>query len=67
MWNLSESTVRRMFEDIPGVLKVSHPRLLKGKRAPRTILRIPASLLERMHQDRTRGFGAEVQARRRAI
>lgn len=62
MWGLGENTVRRMFEDLQGVLKISQPRLngAHAKRAPRTILRIPESLVIRVHEDWSRGFLAKV-------
>ncbi len=44
MWGVSTATVRRLFEDAPGVLKISMPRLLKNHRKPKphALLRIPA-------------------------
>ena len=46
IWGVSTNTVRRIFEDMTGVLKISYPSLIKRKkRKPRTILRIPTSLL----------------------
>jgi hypothetical protein len=52
-WNVSEDTVRRMFSDEPGVLKIGEgSRLLRGrgKRYKRRyfVLRIPHSVLVRM-------------------
>jgi hypothetical protein len=35
IWGLGYNTIRRLFEDMPGVLKVSQPVLLKRKRFPR--------------------------------
>ena len=60
---VDESTVRKWFAHQPGVLKISMPRLLRNrKHAPRTFLRIPRSVLERLHQERTRGFAlGEIQ------
>jgi AraC-like DNA-binding protein len=67
-WRVSEKTVRRMFQDKPGVLAISLPCLLPKharRRAPRTTLRIPASLLELAHQNGTRGFQGIVRELRR--
>jgi hypothetical protein len=66
MWAMSSQTVYRIFEDEAGTLKVSFPRLLskQAKRAPRVSLRIPASVLARVHDNRSRGFGREFQLRR---
>ena len=54
-WGIGENTVRRLFEDMPGVLRISQPTVMKRKRAPRVTLRIPASLLDRAHQQWSRG------------
>lgn len=65
MWHISEATVRRMFQNEPGVLPISMPQLVRNrKHRPHVLLRIPASVLARVHQDRSRGFGLEVQPRR---
>ena len=66
MWAMSPQTVYRIFEDEPGILRVSFPRLAKkeAKRAQRVSLRIPASVLARVHDNRSRGFRFEVQLRR---
>jgi hypothetical protein len=48
LWKLSEDSVRRLFKDEPGVLSIS-PRQRSGKRAYAT-LRIPESVLERVHR-----------------
>jgi len=65
LWGLSEESVRRMFQDEEGVLRLSRPRL-RGKRAY-TTLRIPASTAERVYRHRTTGFRAEVERRGRVI
>lgn len=42
LWKFDESTIRRMFQDEPGVLKKSQPALLKNRKlSPRVSLRIP--------------------------
>ena len=51
LWRLDESTIRRMFEDVPGVLKIGTERRRSGKRDYFT-LRIPASIASREYQKR---------------
>jgi hypothetical protein len=48
MWHLNITTVRRLFEDAPGVVVLQAPAG-NGKRAYRT-LRIPQSVLDRLHK-----------------
>jgi len=50
-WQLDESTVRRLFQDETGVLKMANPA--RGKRAYVT-LRIPQSVLDRVQKERSR-------------
>lgn len=47
LWSLSPDTVRRMFENEPGVLVIERPRVY-GKRRYRT-LRIPESVARRVY------------------
>jgi hypothetical protein len=51
LWRLDESTVRRIFEAAPGVLRLGNETRRSGKRDYFT-LRIPASVAEREHQRR---------------
>jgi hypothetical protein len=47
IWNLSKDTVRRMFQNEPGVLVLrGHP---SGRKRRYAVLRIPQSVLERVH------------------
>lgn len=48
-WGLGRDVVRRVFEKEPGVLLLEADRPRFGKRRYRT-LRIPASVVERVHQ-----------------
>jgi len=48
MWNLSKDTVRRMFQDEPGVLVLGGRSSRRKRRY--TTLRIPQSVLERVHR-----------------
>ena len=49
LWNLSEDTVRRIFENEPGVIVIERDGSRYAKRRYRT-LRIPASIVERVHR-----------------
>ena len=49
LWNLSADCVRKMFEHEPGVLVIGNPQLRRGRRSY-TTLRIPQSVLERVHR-----------------
>jgi hypothetical protein len=48
-WGLSEASIRRMFGEQPGVLRKAAPTVT-GKRR-RVLLRIPASVVARVHDD----------------
>lgn len=48
LWHLNVETIRRMFQDEPGVVVIQGP-VKKGKRPYKTI-RIPHSVLERVHK-----------------
>lgn len=68
MWAVSEDSVRRLFAGQPGVLQISMPRLQRNrKQKPHVLLRIPASVVERLHQQWSTGFGCEVKPGRRRI
>lgn len=53
LWKLDDSTIRRMFMDEPGVLKIGKQARRNGKREYVT-LRIPASVAKRVYNRRTR-------------
>lgn len=60
-WGVSEKTVYRKFREMDGVLKIPQRVLLsKRRRAPKVMLRIPASLLRRTEEEWSRGFGVRV-------
>src|ERR1035438_3365024 len=69
MWSVSRQTVQCLFDDVPGVLKISMPRLLthNPKRKPRVSLSIPATVLEQVHREQARGFRLEVKRHRGGI
>lgn len=69
LWSVSENTVRKMFRDMPEVLKIASPRISRRerKRAVPVSLRIPASALVRAHENWSRNLGAEVEPRRRGV
>ena len=52
LWGYSESTVRRMFQDEPGVLKIGKSGRRDAKRDYQT-LRIPESVARRKYRDLT--------------
>lgn len=49
LWNLSPDTVRRLFENEPGVLLIGNTAPRRGKRRY-TTLRIPEHVLDRVHR-----------------
>jgi hypothetical protein len=53
IWKLDETTIRRIFLDEPGVLKIGKSNRRDGKRDYVT-LRIPESVALRVYQKRTR-------------
>jgi hypothetical protein len=53
LWGFDPTTIRRMFIDEPGVLKLGSQSRRDGKREYIT-LRIPASVALRVYQRRTR-------------
>lgn len=53
LWNVSESTVIRWFQDDSSVLKLSKPS--KNGRRTRTEIRIPLSVAMRVYKERTKG------------
>lgn len=52
-WRIDETTVRRIFLDEPGVLKIGRLTAGRGKRSYVT-LRIPADVAERVYRERTK-------------
>ncbi len=53
IWKLDETTIRRIFQDQPGVMKVGKANRRDGKRDYVT-LRIPESVAERIYRERSR-------------
>ena len=56
-WKLSANTVRRVFENEPGVLAIGEPRPKFGRRRGKVTLRIPQSVLDRVHRRLSQAFG----------
>lgn len=54
IWRLDVSTIIRIFKDSPGVLKIGREGRRDGKR-DYTSLRIPASVVQRVHAKRVNG------------
>jgi hypothetical protein len=52
LWNLDATTIRRMFQDEPGVLRIGKSSRRDGKRDYISI-RIPESVVVRVHNERT--------------
>ena len=68
MWGISAEKVRLLFRNEPGVLKLSAPAILRNrKHKPHELLRIPASVLARLHQERSAVAPFKVQPGRRII
>jgi hypothetical protein len=53
LWGLDETTIRRIFQDETGVLKIGKSDRRDGKR-DYVSLRIPESVALRVHQERSR-------------
>lgn len=49
LWSLSVDSVRKIFENEPGVLVLGNAQSRRGKRSY-TTLRIPAHVMERVHR-----------------
>ena len=54
LWGVDESTIRRLFADEPGVLRVGKAGRRDGKRSYVT-LPVPASVALRVHSERSKG------------
>ena len=52
-WRVDQTTIRRIFLDMPGVLKLGRRVAGRGKRSHVT-LRIPREIAERVYRERTR-------------
>jgi hypothetical protein len=50
MWQLSPNAVRKLFQNEPGVLALGEPRPKYGRRRGYVTLRIPQSVLDRVHR-----------------
>jgi hypothetical protein len=48
LWNLNVETIRRLFQNEPGVMVLQAP--VKRGRRPYKTIRIPQTVLERVHQ-----------------
>ncbi|HUA85497.1 MAG TPA: hypothetical protein VMB85_16655 [Bryobacteraceae bacterium] len=51
-WQLDENTIRRIFVDVPGVLRIGSARPRRGKQRGHLTLRIPAEVAERVYRER---------------
>ena len=48
MWNLSDETIRRLFRDEPGVIKIGDEE--RRRKRAYFVLRIPESVVLRVHE-----------------
>lgn len=55
LWKLSKNKVREIFQNEPGVLALGEPRPKFGRQRGYVTLRIPQSVLERVHRRRCVG------------
>ena len=62
LWQLSEDTIRKIFRDVPGVLRIGSPETIRPKKRGYLILRIPESILQKVHAD-LRGVPSKTAAR----
>ena len=62
LWGVSVNTVRRLFQEQPGVLRLVRNRF--SDRRTRTLLRIPQSTLDRVHRERSGNWRTEIQPHR---
>jgi hypothetical protein len=53
LWGFDQTTIRRMFVDEPGVLKIGKQARRDGKRSYVSV-RIPASVAQRVHDRKAR-------------
>jgi hypothetical protein len=53
MWRVDVSTIRRIFQDMPEVLKLGRTVAGRGKRSYAT-LRIPVDVAERVYRERSK-------------
>ena len=51
LWGFSAATIRRLFEDEPGVVVLGSPTPNPGKKRRRMFLRIPEGVMERKHRE----------------
>jgi hypothetical protein len=55
-WHLAPATVRRMFDEESGVIRIGERRLRRGKQRTYVSLRVPASTAARVYAARTRSL-----------
>lgn len=57
LWGLSEDTIRALFRNHPGVLKIASPELVRRKKRGYCVLRVPESVLQKVHAERCKSAG----------
>ena len=57
LWGLSETKIRRLFENEPGVMRIGEPSRRVGRKLKRSYysMRVPASVALRVHRRLTAG------------
>jgi hypothetical protein len=53
LWGYGRTTIRRWFENEPGVLKQGESRLRRGRKRPYVSLRVPESIARRVYAKHT--------------
>ncbi len=51
LWELSADTIRRLFRDRAGVLKLDSPENVRRHKRSYCVLRIPESVLQKVHAE----------------
>jgi hypothetical protein len=52
LWGLSDDTIRALFRNHPSVLKIDSPELVRRKKRGYCVLRIPESVVQKVHAER---------------
>jgi transcriptional regulator GlxA family with amidase domain len=55
LWGLSDDTVRTLFRNHPGVLKIGTAENVRANRKAYVVLRVPESVLRQVHAARCKG------------
>jgi len=50
LWHLNKQTVRKIFHNEPGVLRLAHEENVRARRRSYLSMRIPESVVQRVHE-----------------